>query len=346
MKATSKAAKAGPLADLDPTMRRLLKRESFPDWLPPMLATLTEDYFSSADWIYERKLDGVRVLALKDSRGVRLYSRSRILQNETYPELFDALAAQPASRFVVDGEVVAFAGKQTSFSLLQGRLGLSSSAAARATGIGVDYHLFDLLHLDGYSTRGLPQLERKRLLKDLFAYNDPLVYTEHRLEKGEEFLKDACSAGWEGLIAKRADGVYEPGRRSRDWLKFKCSQGQEFVIAGFTDPQGARTGFGALLLGYFDSAGRLHYAGKVGTGFDDRELDALSARLLRLERRTRPVVEDDVDERGVHWVRAQLVCEVAFTEWTREGRLRHPRYLGLRRDKTARDVVREEATHG
>ncbi len=318
-----------------------LKREKFPDWIAPMLCTLTEEYFSDPQWIFERKLDGVRVLAYKQGPEVRLYSRNRILQNSAYPEVVEAVGRQPADDLILDGEVVAFSGKQTSFSLLQGRLGLQDPDAARARGIDIDYYVFDILHLDGYSLRDRSLLERKAALKHLLATDRTVRFTEHRLEKGERFLATACESGWEGLIAKRASSSYEPGQRSRDWLKFKCSQGQEFVIAGYTDPQGSRQAFGALLLGYFDDEGQLHYAGKVGTGFDDRELAKLGARFKRLARMKQPFNTLPLDEPDAHWLKPELVAQIGFTEWTRDGKLRHPRFLGLRTDKPARQVVKE-----
>jgi DNA ligase D-like protein (predicted ligase) len=243
---------------------------------------------------------------------------------------------------VVDGEVTAFKGKHSSFSLLQNRLGLSSVEDALATGVQIEYYVFDILHLDGHSTRDLPQLVRKDLLKQTFAYNKLLRFTEHRSGKGERFFEKACSDGWEGLIAKDSTALYRPGKRSDAWLKFKCSAEQEFVIAGYTEPQGQREFFGALLLGYYRD-GVLQYAGKVGTGFDDKELRTLHKKMAPLESATSqfdPGIR--IREKGSHWLRPKLVVQVAFTEWTDDGKLRHPRYLGLRTDKAAKDVVREE----
>jgi ATP-dependent DNA ligase len=188
--------------------------------------------------------------------------------------------------------------------------------------------------------RPLPLRERKQILRDLLRFEDPLRFTEHRNTDGEAYFRDACASGWEGLIAKRADAPYRPGR-TRDWLKFKCESGQEFVVGGFTDPQGTRTGFGALLLGYYDPSHQLIYAGKVGTGFTQQTLDSLHATLAGLEQDHSPFADGKLPRSGVHWVQPRLVAEVGFSEWTAAGELRHPRFQGLRDDKDPADVVRE-----
>jgi bifunctional non-homologous end joining protein LigD len=310
-----------------------------PTWHPPTLATLTEDRFSDPDWIYERKLDGVRCLAFRNGRRVRLLSRNRQSLNGTYPEIAEALAAQHCTKFVVDGEIVAFEGRRTSFARLQGRLGLTDPEEALATGIPVFYYMFDLIHLDADATTDLALSRRKRLLRNTFQFTDPLRYTTHRVKNGEAAYTAACRRGDEGVIAKRADAPYE-GRRSANWLKFKCSRDQEFVIVGYTAPKGSRVGLGALLLGYYDGD-ELCYAGKVGTGFDTATLRSLHKRLSRTERKKPPVTLGRVNVPGAHWVRPTSVAQVAFSEWTRDGKLRHPRYLGLRTDKSPGDVVRE-----
>lgn len=315
-----------------------LRRAKPPRWVSPMLATLTEKHFSDPDWIFERKLDGVRCLAFRDNDGLRLMSRNRLEMSSYYPELAAAFARQPSSDFIVDGEIVAFEGKATSFSRLQGRLGVRNPGKALIAAVPVHFYLFDLLRLDGFDTTKLSQLTRKKLLRKALRFRDPLRYTEHRAEYGLRFLEKACRDGWEGLIAKRADASYVH-RRSRDWLKFKCLLRQELVIAGYTDPQGARLGFGALLVGYYER-GRLRYAGKVGTGYDQEMLRRLGARLRRLERRTCPFEPAPRVPRA-HWVAPELVGEFGFTEWTLDGKLRHPRFHGLRPDKSAASVRRE-----
>jgi bifunctional non-homologous end joining protein LigD len=307
----------------------------------PALATLWREPFSDDRWVYERKLDGVRCLAYCDDGRVWIRSRSGGDQGTAFPEVVEALEAQRCPDFVVDGEVVAFDGAQTSFAALQPRIHLTNAERARRTGVVIYYYVFDLLHLDGHSTRSLMLRERKALLRDLFAWDDPLRFTSHRNADGREYLRQACERGWEGLIAKRANAPY-PSGRSRDWLKLKCEQGQEFVIGGWTDPQGSRVGFGSLLLGYYDEAGELVYAGKVGTGFNTALLRSLHERLNGLERSAPPFRRGPLlPRKDVHWSEPELVGQVSFSEWTRDGQLRHPRFLGLREDKSPREVVRE-----
>jgi DNA ligase D-like protein (predicted ligase) len=201
-------------------------------------------------------------------------------------------------------------------------------------------YVFDLLWLDGHDVRGLELRARKRLLRDALSWEDPLRLTSHRNRDGEAMFADACRRGWEGVIAKRADSTYRD-TRSRDWLKFKCEAGQELVIGGFTAPRGSRVEFGALLIGHYDD-GALVYAGKVGTGFDTDTLHALGAQLRARAVPDSPFADPRaIKERDVTWVAPQLVAQLAFTEWTSAGRLRHPRFLGLRDDKPAAKVVRE-----
>jgi bifunctional non-homologous end joining protein LigD len=302
--------------------RALLRKAVLPNAVPAMLATLTEQRFSRPDWVFERKLDGVRCLARREANGaVRLLSRNDKDMSRTYPEIVEALGACAAVPLLVDGEVVAFEGRRTSFERLQGRLGLTDPDAARATGIPVFYYVFDVLFLDGFDVRALPLLRRKKLLREAITFRDPLRFTTHR--KG----------------AKRAAAAYAKGR-SADWLKFKCVRDQEFVIGGWTEPKGSRSGFGALLIGYYDED-TLVYAGKVGTGFGEQLLRRLSGELSRREIDHSPFGRNPVRERTAHWVRPDLVAQIGFTEWTRDGMLRHPRFQGLRNDKPATEVVRE-----
>jgi bifunctional non-homologous end joining protein LigD len=296
-----------------------------------MKAVLTDERFSDPDWIYERKLDGIRCIAVRDGGPVRLLSRNDLSLDARYPEIATALAGAPHARFAVDGEVVAFEGAQTSFARL---------AQRGHRRVRVYLYVFDLLWLDGCDVRPLPLLARKRLLRSEMAFADGVRLTPYRKEAGEELFAEACRKGWEGVIAKRASSPYSD-RRSRDWLKFKCEQGQELVVGGYTAPKGSRTELGALLLGHYDG-GALRYAGKVGTGFDQATLSDLGARLRALERPDPPFADADaIRERGVTWVEPELVAQIGFTEWTGAGRLRHPRFLGLREDKAAREVVRE-----
>lgn len=330
-----------PSSATDAGRRSPSAKPAQPAWLEPQLATLTRERFSDPAWIFERKLDGERCLAFRDGPGLRLMTRNQKVVTSTYPELAAALEAQHADDFIVDGEVVAFDGNRTSFSRLQQRLGVHDPGPTLLTEVPVYFYLFDVLWAAGQDTRPLPLRERKQLLHGLLSFTDPLRFTEHRDADGEAYWREACRAGWEGVVAKRADAPYRGGR-SRDWLKFKCENSQEFVIGGYTDPQRSRVGFGALLLGYYDKDGGLVYAGKVGTGFDNRTLRALHATLTGLEQDHSPFSRGQLPgQRGVHWVKPQLVGQVGFSEWTDAGELRHPRFQGLRDDKEPRDVVRE-----
>jgi DNA ligase D-like protein (predicted ligase) len=321
--------------------RALLTPEPRPDKVTAMKAVLTDERFSDPEWIYERKLDGIRCLAFKADQRVQLRSRNDLSLNGRFPEVVEALEADAVTDVVLDGEVVAFAGAQTSFERLQQRTQPTSSAGTSGKRpVSVFYYVFDILHLDGQDTTALPLRARKAVLRRALAFHGPVRLTAHRNRDGEEMYREACRKGWEGLIAKRADSPYTHGR-SRDWLKFKCSAEQELVIGGYTAPKGSRTDLGALLLGYYDD-GKLRYAGKVGTGFTQATLRDLAARLAPLETDIKPFA-DEVRERHVTWARPELVAQVGFSEWTRDGRLRHPRFLGLRDDKAASEVVRETA---
>jgi DNA ligase D-like protein (predicted ligase) len=305
-----------------------------------MLATLTQDRFSDPDWIFERKLDGVRCLARRTASGkVHLASRNDQDLTPTFPEIAQALAANCDSEIVVDGEVVALQGRRTSFERLQGRLGITDPDAARRVGIPVFYYVFDVLDMDGADTRRSPLVDRKKLLRRAVRFRDPLRYTAHRVGAGEQMYRAACARGDEGVVAKRAAAPYSGGR-SKDWLKFKCVRDQELVIGGWTEPKGSRTGLGALLVGYYEN-GTLVYAGKVGTGFGTQILQRLSEQLAPLEQDDPPFGRGRIREAGVHWVRPKLVAQIGFAEWTRDGLLRQPRFQGLRTDKAAEDVVRE-----
>jgi DNA ligase D-like protein (predicted ligase) len=328
------------LEGLDPGQKRNISPSPPPDWMEPMLATLTGRRFSDPLWIFERKFDGERCLVFRKEGRVRLMSRNRHRLNEAYPELEAAVGELAAPDFVADGEIVAFDGDATSFSRLQSRMQVTDRDRARRIDVPVFLYLFDLMYLDGYDITRVGLRSRKEILGRLFPYRDPLRFSRHREETGEECYREACAKGWEGIIAKRAAGWYVH-HRSPDWLKFKCILRQEFVIGGFTEPSGSRAGFGALLIGYYDGD-RLVFAGRVGTGFDERMLSALSRRLSSLERETTPFSNLKDRGKGEHWVEPDLVCEVSFTEWTGAGVLRHPVFVGLRDDKDPRSVVREK----
>jgi bifunctional non-homologous end joining protein LigD len=291
-----------------------------------MKAVLTQERFSDPDWIFERKLDGIRCIAIRDGGAVKLLSRNDLSLNGRYPHIVADLEGQACERFAIDGEVVAFEGTETSFQAL----GRSDAS--------IFYYVFDILWLDGEDVRDRPLRERKALLKDALNFQNHVRFTPHRNEEGEAMFAEACSKGWEGVIAKRADSVYT-AKRSKDWLKFKCEQGQELVIGGFTAPRGSREEFGALLVGHFEGD-QLRYAGKVGTGFDRETLKDLGARMRDLTRDTTPFA-DSPNYRDATRIEPELVAQLGFSEWTTAGRLRHPRFQGLRFDKAAREVVRE-----
>ena len=328
------------LASLSSAQRAQLKKMRQPSFIAPMLATLTKDYFSDKDWLYEHKFDGERCIAIKKNGVVTLKSRNRNSMNAKYPELVAALTKQKADNFIIDGEIVSKNKKGVSdFELLQGRINLSKPGDIEKR-IPINYCIFDLMYLDGYDTRHLPLLTRKKLLKPLLSYNKILTYTTHIIKDGLPYFKKACHLKWEGLIAKHITSTYV-GKRSREWLKFKCIMQQELVIAGYTAPQGSRAYFGALLVGYYNKAGNLIYAGKVGTGFDEKTLNMLGKKLERLHRTSCPFTSYTGPTRNVQWVRPVLVAEFHFAQWTNAGRLRVGRYKGLRDDKNAKDVVKE-----
>ena len=327
-----------PFAALSQSAREKLSAGRRPHSARPMLATLCHEPFSREDWIYERKLDGVRCIVFREQARVRLVSRNDKDVTSTWPELAAACKRQRHDDFVVDGEIVAFEGERTSFARLQKRLGVEHPDARLQHRIAAYLYLFDILYLNGCDTTTLALRERKKLLKRTIQFAGRLRYTPHENEHGKQLLEEACAKGWEGLIAKDASAPYEHAR-SRRWLKLKCVHRQELVIGGFTEPSGSRRGFGALLVGYYDD-GELRYAGKVGTGYDEETLNSLGSRLRRLERSESPFCAQ-VSESGAHWTKPQLAGEFGFTEWTRDGKLRHPRFVGLRRDKSPHEVVRE-----
>jgi DNA ligase D-like protein (predicted ligase) len=281
-----------------------------PDWLEPMAATLTQDRFSGPEWSFERKFDGIRLLAYKNGGDVRLYSRNRLPQK--LPALARAIASLPVDDVILDGEV-AWDGRSS-------------------------YHVFDILWLNGRAVTGLPLEERRALLQEL-PFESPMQRVEpiHDRQPWER----ARHEGWEGVIAKRRGSPYEH-RRSKYWLKMKCEASQEFVVGGFTDPQGARVGLGALLVGYYKN-GDFVFAGKIGTGFDTKLLLDLRRRFDTIEVPTSPFTKaKGLPRLRAHWVRPEVVVQVAFIEWTVNGKLRHPRLLGVRIDKHARHVTREQ----
>jgi bifunctional non-homologous end joining protein LigD len=310
-------------------------------WIEPQLATLVTAVPAGSQWLHELKFDGYRLLCRIDHGRVSLLTRHAQDWTERFAAVVQAAKQLPASQALLDGEVVALEDDGThSFQRLQNSL--SGGDPSRLI-----YYVFDLVHLDGRDLGALPLIERKDLLKKLFSRGARknakaiLRYSEHWIDQGEELFAKACAAGLEGILAKRGDDPYRSGR-TRSWLKIKCAKSQEFVIAGFTDPAGARVGFGALLLGVHDESGALRYAGKVGTGFDDRALRDLHARLKALEQKAQPFAGvKRADFRKARWVEPRLVCEVGFAGWTTDGLLRHASFKGLREDKAPGEVSRE-----
>ncbi len=289
-----------------------------PEWLEPMAATLTQERFGGPDWLFERKFDGIRLLVYKQGDEVRLYSRNRRPQN--LPAVVSAVRALPVDELILDGEMT-----------WDGHSG---------------YHVFDILWIDGRLVTSLPIEERRALLTSL-PFEAPMQRVE--LLDDPEPWDRARREGWEGVIAKRRGSPYEH-RRSKHWLKMKVEAAQEFVVGGFTDPQGARVGLGALLVGYYaprrdagsnDEADDLVFAGKIGTGFDTKLLLDLRRRLDELAVEKTPFTKGTGLPRRGHWVRPEIVVQIGFIEWTVHGKLRHPRLLGVRADKNPRDVVRE-----
>ena len=288
---------------------------AFPAWIEPMTATLTRERFTGPEWIFERKIDGIRMLAFKNERDVRLLSRNRLPQTASYPSVVEAMAKLPVRDVILDGEATGVWGRKGE----------------------VSYHVFDVLWLEGRDVTSLPFEARRAVLAGL-----PLRSPMRRVAavEGSRPWERACNEGWEGVVAKRRDSSYEH-RRSPHWLKMKCEATQELVVGGFTDPRGGRVGLGALLVGYFERRNFV-FAGKVGTGFDRKLLLSLRRRLDDLEIPTPPFDRAiGLPRLGAHWVRPEIVVQVAFIEWTVHGKLRHPRFLGVRTDKSARKVVRE-----
>ena len=306
-------------------------------WHPPMLAQPLklpqERHLLGTDgWVFERKLDGLRCVAVRNGHDIELWSRNHLTFTPRFRAIVDALAAVPADNFTIDGELVAWDGERTSFGLLQ----------RGGPDVRVEYHAFDLIHLLGHDTTGLPLGDRRRLLTQTLEGAPPALQVARTIEGDPvDLLQHACADGWEGLIAKRADSTYRSGRSS-DWRKLKCTLDQEFVVGGWTDPTGKRPGVGAVLIGYYDDAGNLRYAGKVGSGFDDRELADLQRRFAGLAADASPFA-DATGVRAAHWVRPELVIDVAYSEWTTDGRLRHPRFERFREDKAAAEVRRERS---
>ncbi|HEY8258481.1 MAG TPA: non-homologous end-joining DNA ligase [Gemmatimonadales bacterium] len=306
-----------------------------------MLATLAAALPGGDDWIYEPKLDGIRALVYMMAGTASLFSRNHKRLDAAYPELVEGLSRAVRGDAVLDGEIVAIdpRSRLSSFSRLQRRSQLRDADLVRESGVRVKIYLFDCLFSEGVDLTRLPLIERKSVLRDVVHYDDDIVFTPFRTRGAAEMFRRACARGAEGILAKRAASTYVSAR-SIDWLKIKCINQQEFVIGGYTPPRGARERLGALLVGYYDGDA-LRYAGKVGTGYDRDTLELLHRQLSSLRRQRPPFAPGPLPSGPVTWVAPRLVAEVGFSEWTSAGLLRHPRYLGLREDKAARDVHRQ-----
>ncbi|TMH37880.1 MAG: DNA ligase D [Betaproteobacteria bacterium] len=309
----------------------------------PELATLVKAPPAGPSWVHEIKYDGYRMLCIIANHQARMVSRNAKDWTSAFASLARTPARLPVDTACLDGEVVVMDAKgRTSFQSLQ------NAIAPNNGGQPLSYFAFDLLYLNGYDLRGVVLSERKQILQKLLANAPPAIrYSEHFAVPGKEFFDNVCKLGLEGMLSKRGDLPYQAGRGTA-WQKVKCLQRQEMVIGGYTDPEGSRHGFGALLIGVYEPDGRLAYAGKVGTGFNDASLSTLSRKLAGLVQKQSPFYNPPTGAEGrrAHWVKPELVAEVAFTEWTDDGTLRHPSFQGLRADKKATEVVRERPMSG
>lgn len=298
------------------------------NWTVPMLAELSKTLPVGDDWVFERKLDGLRCIAIRNQQSIELLSRNQLSYTHNFPDIVEALTSLPIDTFVLDGELVAFDEDHTSFASLH----------APSSKTQIVFSIFDVTYLLGNDTRHLPLTDRRNLLEKMIKPVGPLRLVAEETGKAEDLLEVARTKGWEGLIAKRPESTYVAGRSSQ-WKKIKITVSQEMVIGGWTEPKGARVGFGALLLGHYEGD-QFRFAGKVGTGFNHKLLSSLYKDLRSLEIDESPFV-DEIKEKSAHWATPKLVANIEFTEWTRDGKLRHPSFLGLRTDKSAKEVVRE-----
>lgn len=308
---------------------------TLPKRLQPMLATLTDGPFDDPGWIFEDKYDGFRMVGKIERGKVTLYSRNGQVISRNYIEVARALEGVKGDA-VIDGELVALDENGIShFQLLQNALRRQAKLL---------YCAFDLMFQNGEDLRAMPLIERKKRLKAILPKHRLVAFSRHRKTFGTKFFEEAARKGLEGIMAKRASSKYLSGARTDDWLKIKTSKRQEVVIVGFTAPKKTRPFFGALVLAVRDGEG-WRYIGHVGTGFSHATLEELHGKLIRLKTAKSPFTSKVKDEAVTTWVKPTLVAEVKFTEWTSSGEIRHPVYLGLREDKPAGDVVRENETH-
>lgn len=329
---TKRAARGIPVGEIPGARSARLPR-----LVTVQLATLAAAAPEGAEWLYEIKFDGYRIVCVLDKGRAKLFSRNQLDWTARFPQLAEAASKLPAESAILDGEaVVQLKSGVTDFQALQESLSEGGTAK-------VVYYAFDLLYLDGYDLRGAPLVERKAALKSLLRGAPARMQLSDDMQgSGAELLQKSCRLGLEGIIAKQRDAPYRAGR-GREWLKIKCSADDEFVIGGFTDPAGARQGLGSLLVGYYDDKKRLIYAGRVGTGFTEKSASDLRRKLGRLEQRAAAFVQPPkaVGSRGIHWIEPKLVAQVQYSNFTRDGLLRHPSFKGLREDKAATSVRRD-----
>ena len=321
--------------------------------IKPQLATLAASVPPTDDWLHETKWDGYRLIAVLENQKIRLLTRNGLDWTHKFPLLTKELSAlSKEAELILDGEIVVLDEKGiSSFQLLQDSI-QDNVQIQSSSAISIRYYVFDLLYLQAENLRKKPLIERKKLLKVLFKKwkksHPHILNTEYIIGNGESIYKAACQHGLEGIISKKLDSTYE-SQRTKLWLKNKCTNRQEFVIGGFTQPAGSRTNFGALILGYYNTKKQLIYAGRLGTGFNQKTLKSIHNLLL-------PIAQKDTTFYNIHkivpawelnkmsWVLPKYICEVEFTEWTKDGCLRHPSFKGLRMDKKATDVKKEEKT--
>ncbi len=314
------------------------RKRSMPDFVAPQLATLVKEPPEGEEWLHELKFDGYRMLCHLSRGQVQFWSRNQKDWTVKFPNLVKAIKTFPAASAIFDGEIVIVdkAGR-SSFQDLQQAMGKGGAAFI--------FQIFDLIYLDGYDLTAVPLVERKLLLESLIASikgTTPLRYSEHVEGSGHEFFRQACEFKIEGIISKLANSPYQ-STRNRNWLKSKCIKRQEFVIAGYTPSKNDFPGFGSLILGVYEK-GKLIYSGRVGTGFSIKQRLELQKKLDQLAQPAMPfsVKPKDPGLRQAQWAKPQLVAEVAFTEWTADGSIRHPSFQGMREDKKATDIIREE----
>lgn len=326
------------MAKADPKKLSGARKAPLPDFIPPQLATLVKEPPTGSGWLHELKFDGYRMLCHLNRGKLHFWSRNAKDWTEKFSSLEKPLKKLPVTTAILDGEVVVVDQKgRSSFQKLQ-----QSMKGAPAAFI---FQIFDVIYLDGYSLTRTPLRERKELLQKLLGPDHSkgqLRYSDHVEGNGAQFFRHACEYGIEGIVSKLADSPYE-STRNKNWLKIKCSKRQEFVIAGYTPSKKGFPGFGSLVLGVYDK-GKLVYSGRVGTGFSIKQRLELQKKLDRIAQPSMPfaVKPKDPGLRDAHWAKPQLVAEVEFTEWTDDGSIRHPSFQGLREDKKATEVVREE----